>query len=335
MRSAVAAVCIAMLLFVPSRVYALERTTIFKELFGSKSKVRAAAPAPESQRFEIGTGTWLTTGRLDSFVYAPDEWMEGGILKALRGDTISKLQNKLPSTMIIMDIGAYFFGFVYADASLGVGQFHGEHKDYDWWPQYRNDLSSLYSSSADGNTITWDANAELRCVDWTEGKSFVDLSLGYLYYRDSIVHLHDTTTMVEQYYSPSNTPLDDHDSQDKYTFDGFRIGGRCRWEIFNRIAFKGRAGVMPWMNAINKGWWNIRKAQFLGTSEGTAFDLMGGFEFRITKNFLIEAGYKYMYFESYKGMQRTRENCVETYNERGFSARAERGGFYFAGRITM
>ena len=141
--------------------------------------------------------------------------------------------------------------------------------------------------------------------------------------------------MVEQDYIPSNTPLAGHDSQDKYTFDGFRIGSRCRWEVFDRIAFKGNAGVMPWMNAINKGYWNIRQTNFLGTSAGAGVDLMGGFEFRITKNFFIEAGYKYMYFKSYKGAQRTRGIDSEGWSEIGFSAQAERGGFYFKGNLKM
>ena len=332
MRRIVVLVAVAVFLFVSSQSYAQERTTIINELLGRKSTTHAATP--ERDRFEIGVGAWPTTGRLDSFVYAPDEWIVGDVLQANRGDTISMLQNKLNSTMIIMDIGAYLFGFVYADASMGLGQFSGKHKDYDWYPQERFDLTSLSYSSADGNTMTWDANAELRCVDWNAGKSFVDLSLGYLYYRDSIVHLHDSTGVIND-YNPTGIPIEGHDSQDKYTFDGFRIGGRLRWEIFDRIAFKGRAGVMPWMNAINKGWWNLRQIEFLGTSEGVAVDLMGGFEFRITKNFLIEAGYKYMNFRSYKGMQRTHTRDGEFYHEHGFSAQAERSGFYFMGRLTM
>ncbi|GEM_PF-5791208 len=325
--------CIVAFLFLSSQSYAQQRTTIIKEVFGPKYTARDVVP--ESERFEIGVGAWPSTDRLDSFVYSSSEWIDGNVLRANRGDTISKLEYKLPSCMTIIDIGAYLFGFLYADASMGVGQVVGQQKDYDWYPQERYDARSLYDSSADGNTITWDANAELRCVDWNNGKSFIDLSLGYLYYRESVVHLHDTTTVIAQDYLPSNTPLAGHDSQDKYTFDGFRIGSRCRWEVFDRIAFKGRVGVIPWMNAINKGYWNLRQTQFLGTSAGTAVDLMGGFEFRITKNFLIEAGYKYMYFESYKGMQRTRAIDSEEWSEIGFSAKSERGGFYFKGNLKM
>lgn len=182
--------------------------------------------------------------------------------------------------------------------------------------------------------MVWDANAELRCVDWNAGKSFVDLSLGYLYYRDTINNLHNSTSIINNFES-TNTPVEGHDSQDKYTFDGFRIGSRVRVEIFDRIAFKGRAGVLPWMNAVNKGYWNLRELHFLSTARGAAYDLMGGFEFRITKNFSMEAGYKYMYFSSYKGTQRTRCVDQESYGEKGFSANAERGGFYFMGRLTM
>jgi hypothetical protein len=336
-RKIITVVSAVSILSIACQVYALERTTIIKEILRPRGAAKAAGKitTPEPDRFEFGVGAWPTTGRLDSFVYASDEWFEGGILRAKQGDTLSHLQNKLNSTMIIMDIGAYLFGFLYADASLGAGQFRGQHKDYDWWPQYRSDYSSLYFSSADGNTITWDANAELRCIDWNAGKSFVDLSLGYLYYRDSIVHLHDTTTVVAQSFQPSNEPLAGHDSQDKYTFDGFRIGARMRWEVFDRIAFKGRAGVLPWMNAVNIGWWNLRSAKFESNANGAAVDLMGGFEFRITKNFLIEAGYKYMYLKSYRGMQRAYLDSTASYNEKAFSAKAERSGFYFMGRLTM
>ena len=335
MKKRVALISVFLVLAIPLLAHAQERTTILKELLGP-NKITSKVTA-EKERFEIGVGAWPTTGRLDSFVYQPtgSEWIgPGDILRANPGDTISKLQNKLNSTMIIMDIGAYLFGFLYADASMGLGQFKGQHKDYDWWPQYRYDYTSLSYSSADGNTITWDANAELRCVDWNAGKSFIDLSLGYLYYRDSIVHLHDSTSIINNYVS-TDTPIEGHDSQDKYTFDGFRIGSRCRWEIFDRVAFNGKAGVLPRMNAVNKGYWNLRQTQFLGTARGVAYDLMGGFEFRITKNFLVEAGYKYMYFKSYKGTQRTRSPGEETYSENGFSATASRGGFYFMGRLTM
>ena len=332
-RTALAAGIMAFL-FVSPQSYAQERTTIIKEILGPKYTARDVAPA--DKRFEIGVGSWLTTGRLDSFVYSSSEWLSGDdILRANRGDTISQLQYKLPSKMTIIDIGAHLLSFLYVDASIGLGQVRGQQKDYDWYPQERYEARSLYDSSADGNTMTWDANAELRCVDWNNGKSFVDLSLGYLYYRDSVVHLHDTTTVIDQDYQPSNTPLAGHDSQDKYTFDGFRIGSRCRWEVFDRIAFKGRVGVIPWMNAINKGYWNLRQTQFLGTSAGTAVDLMGGFEFRITKNFFIEAGYKYMYFKSYKGMQRTRGIDSEEWSEIGFSAQAQREGFYLKGNLKM
>ena len=89
------------------------------------------------------------------------------------------------------------------------------------------------------------------------------------------------------------------------------------------------------MNATDKAYWNLRDTEFLGTARGAAYDLMGGFEFRITKNFFAEAGYKYMYFRSYKGMLRERPPGDESYNENGFSANAERGGFYFMGRLTM
>ena len=335
MKKTIVLISTVVVLSVPIQSHALERTTILKELLGSNKTTSEVTP--EKDRFEIGVGAWPTTGRLDSFVYQPKggDWIgSNGTLFAKPGDTISKLQNKLNSTMVIMDIGAYLFGFVYADASMGLGQFSGQHKDYDWKPEYRYDYTSLSYSSADGYSMVWDANAELRCVDWNAGKSFIDLSLGYLYYRDNILHLHDSTSIIYD-YAPTNTPMEGHNSQDKYTFDGFRIGSRCRWEVFDRIAFKGRAGVLPWMNAVNKGYWNLWDKSFLGTARGAAYDLMGGFEFRITKNFLVEAGYKYMYFRSYKGMQRTRPPGEEFYSEDGFSATASRGGFYFMGRLTM
>jgi hypothetical protein len=315
--------------------YAEERTTIFNELL--KPKKTVSKVKTETERFQMGVGAWPTTGRLDSFVYQPvgSQWTTaGGVLLASPGDTISKLQNKLNSTMVIMDVDMFLFYFFYLDASMGIGSFGGQHRDYDWEPRFRPDFSSLSYSSADGYSMVWDANAELRCIDWNAGKSFIDLSLGYLYYRDNIEHLHDSTTTIWN-YNPVNDSMTGHDSQDKYTFDGFRIGSRVRVEIFDRIAFKGRAGVLPWMNAVNKGYWNLRQTQFLGTARGAAYDLMGGFEFRITKNFLVEAGYKYMYFSSDKGTQRVRSPGEESYNEGSFSANASRGGFYFMGRITM
>jgi hypothetical protein len=335
MKKIAALMSAVVVLSVSTQCYAEERTTIFKELL--KPKKTTSKVTAETERFSMGVGAWPTTGRLDSFVYQPvdSQWTAAdGTLLANPGDTISKLQNKLNSTMVIMDVNMYLFSFFYMDASMGVGGFRGEHRDYDWQPQFRPDFSSLSYSSADGYSMVWDANAELRCIDWNASKSFIDLSLGYLYYRDNIEHLHNSTTTILN-YNPVDIPMEGHDSQDKYTFDGFRIGSRVRVEIFDRVAFKGRAGVLPWMNAVNKGYWNLRQTQFLGTARGAAYDLMGGFEFRITKNFLVEAGYKYMYFSSDKGMQRVRSPGSETYNEGSFSANASRGGFYFMGRLTM
>ena len=328
-------ISVFLVLSMPLQAHAAqERTTIYNEIVRPKKVISTVTP--ETERFQMGVGAWPTTGRLDSFVYQAvgSQWIEGGILRANPGDTISKLQNKLNSTMVIMDFDMHLFSFLYLDASMGVGGFGGEHRDYDWEPRNSSSLSSLSFSSADGYSMVWDANAELRCVDWNAGKSFVDLSLGYLYYRDNIRQLHNSTTTISE-YNPVNIPMEGHDSQDKYTFDGFRIGSRVRVEIFDRIAFKGRAGVLPWMNAVNKGYWNLWPKEFLGTARGAAYDLMGGFEFRITKNFLMEAGYKYMYFSSDKGMQRVRSPGSESYNEDGFSANASRCGFYFMGRLTM
>jgi len=333
MKRRVVLIIVILVSLISSQARAQERTTIFKELLSSKKTTNKIGA--ETERFEIGVGAWPTTGRLDSFVYqnAGSQWIENG-LRANPGDKISQLQNKLNSTMVIMDVGMYLFSFLYADASMGVGGYGGEHRDYDWQPQFRSDFSSLSYSSANGYSMEWDANAELRCVDWNDGKSFVDLSLGYLYYRDSIRHLHNSTMTISNYASV-NTPLEGHDSQDKYTFDGFRIGSRVRVEVFDRVAFKGKVGVLPWMNAVNKGYWNLRQTSFLGTARGAAYDLMGGFEFRITKNFLIEAGYKYMYFQSDKGTQRTRSPGEESYSDNGFAANASRSGFYFMGRIAI
>lgn len=117
-------------LSVPVQAYALERTTIIRELLRSKKTTSTVTAEPE--RFKIGVGAWPTTGRLDSFVYQPvgDPWIDGnGTLRANQGDTISKLQNKLNSTMVIMDVDMYLFGFMYADASMGIGGYGGEHID--------------------------------------------------------------------------------------------------------------------------------------------------------------------------------------------------------------
>ena len=336
MKKVIALISAVVVLSVPMQSFAQERTTILKELLGSHETTSTITT--EKERFDIGIGAWPTTGRLDSFVYQPvgSEWIEGGALRAKPGDTISKLQNKLDSNMVIMDVNMYLFYFFYADASMSLGHYSGgQQKDYDWQPQYRPDLTSLSDSSAKGYSMMWDANVDLRCVDWNASKSFIDLSLGYLYYCDNIQHLNDTTLDIWNYQT-INTPLEDHDSRDKYTFDGFRIGGRVRIQLFDRVAFKGRAGVLPWMNVTDKAYWNLRGTTFVSTAYGTSYDLMGGFEFKITKDLLVEAGYKYMYFRSYRGIERTGGLDGESGDLDGaFSANAERGGFYFMGRLRM
>lgn len=286
-------------------------------------------------RIDVGVGYWYTWSKLNSYVWQGEEdWIEDGVVLAHKGDKVSQLVNKLDSGMLVINAEAYLFWRFFVDGFVGLGNFKGEHKDYDWYKNIDAEPYQLSKSDADGDTLTWNANANLRLIDGKDQKGFLDLSLGYQYYRDDIKHLRNSTIIIAD-YEPVNEPIEGHDSQDKYTFDGFRIGARARYQFIERLAVKGNVGFMPWMKAEDNAYWNLRETYFDGSADGTGVDATIALEFKITKNLFIDVGYKYMYFDTDKGpMKVTVDGESETF-ENTFSANAERHGVYAMGRLKI
>jgi hypothetical protein len=298
------------------------------------AKPAAVLPFFDFPWADIGVGYWHTNSKLNSYVYAPADWVENGSLRAYQGDVISKLRNKLGSEMLLINAEAHIFWRLYVDGFVGLGDFGGEHKDYDWQPQERPDLISLSASDADGIVRTWNVNGNIRLLEDPRKKFYLDLALGYLFYRDDITHLHNTTLEIAG-YQQEYTWLAGHNSSDKYTFQGFRIGLRGKMEVLKGIAVKANAGVVPGLTGENRGYWNLREIDFLGDTNGVGCDLTGGLEFSITKHLSIEGGYKYMRFITHEGDQTTTTIDGTTKHLNGCSFDAERGGFYVMGRIRI
>lgn len=289
---------------------------------------------PAKQRIDIGAGYWYTQSTLDSFVYASTEDSWTGLFYNL-GDKISELNNELDSGMFIVTADAWIWWRIYASGFVGFGEFDGEHTDSDWLPVLDSAKWLESVSDAKGDVRTWNINGYLRVIEEEQDKGYLDLALGYQYYRDDIEHLENSTQTITNWVA-TNTPIVGHDSQDRYTYDGFRIGLRGKIRLHERVAVKLSGGFMPWIEVKDKGYWNLREMDIDASADATAFDITGGIEFKIIEHVFIEAGYKYMSFDSDKGDDtRTLSDGTQVTFSDAFEARGHRGGFYAMGRIKI
>ncbi len=254
------------------------------------------------------------------------------------------MNNDLDAGLFIINAEAYLFWRLYADAFVGWGDFEGEHKDYDWFPRYDTDARQLSKSDADGDVTTWNINGYFRIIEEPEDKGYLDVSLGYLYYQDDIEHIRNSTLVI-YWWETVNIPIAGHDSQDQYTFDGLRFGARGKIRLHNRVAIKAGGGIVPWLDVENEKFWNLRDdlgeppgLDIKGEAEGTALDLNIGIEVKITKNFFIEAGYKYINLDSDNGdldWDWISTPGVDETTEDNWNVEAERSGFYAMARLKI
>lgn len=295
----------------------------------------STAPAVTSKpRFDVGIGYWYTWASMDSYVYAsstiPGIWS--------KGDKISELDNNLDAGLFIVNAEAYLFWRLYVDGFVGWSDFSGEHKDYDWFPDYSSDIYSLSKSDADGNVVTWNANGYFRIIEGKEDKGYLDASIGYFYYSDDIEHIRNSTQVILDYEVVNDSNyLVGHDSQDKYTFDGLRLGARGKIRLHDRVAIKASGGITPWATAKDEAYWNLRGMRIDCEADATIYDFNIGLEFKITKYLFIEGGYKYINLDSDKGDDtRTFDDGSPGFTiEDAFEADGNRGGFYLMGRLKI
>lgn len=313
--------------------------TVFAEEVTVSSTAAATstttAPATSSKpRFDIGAGYWYTWSEVDSKIYDPDSGLK-----------ISELEYDVDAGLFIVNADVYLFWRLYADGFLGWGNFEGSHEDSDWEPTISlTDLIQFSTSDADGDVTTWNANGYLRIIEDKEDKGYLDASLGYIYYRDDIEHLRNSIITISNYL-PVSMPIVGHDSQAKYTFSGLRLGARGKIRLNDKIAIKAGGGIAPWLNVEQHTFWNLRDdfgdppgRNTDGETDGTAFDFNIGLEIAITKNLIIEGGYRYMNFDSDNGGQDydwIATPGIELTTDDNWNVEADRGGFYAMGRLRI
>jgi outer membrane protease len=298
-----------------------------------QTKEETTAPTTSSSpRFNIGAGYMYTWGSLNTTLNASEDFYPF----FLKGDKISQLDYKTDAGMFIINSDAFLFWRLYLDAFVGIGDIQdGEQTDTDWMWQISDQKWLESKSAADGNVNTWNVNVNFRVIEEKDDKGYFDLCLGYLYYRDDITNITDLVYYIEN-WEPVYDPIAGHDSSDKYTFDGFRLGGRAKIRMSERFALVGNIGFMPWMDAERSGYWNLRYMDISGDTRGTAFDLMAGVEFKITKFLFVEVGYKYMSFDTNEGDYfHTIDGVKYEYRNGWGSTEATRSGVYAMGKLKF
>lgn len=310
--------------------------------FAEESTVPATSAKP---RFSIGAGYWYTTdASLDLKLFAAANDSAVGILYNA-GDKVSELNNDIDSGLFILNAEAYLVWRLYLDGSLALGNFEGTHQDSDWLSLLDSATWSLTESDADGSTTTWNVNSYLRIVEEEDDKGYLDVSFGYFYYQDDIEHIRNTTIIISGWEVVNTPGPSGHDSSDKYTFDGIRLGARGKMRFHEKFAVKANVGIVPWLYVENEKFWNLRDdlgqppgLEIEGEADGTAFDFDVGIEFSITKNFIIEAGYKYIHLDSDNGdldWDWIATSGIDFTTEDNWNVDADRGGFYAMGRLRI
>jgi opacity protein-like surface antigen len=294
-------------------------------------------------RVSVAGGYWWTDAKLDVQFLASEPEVSNGVLLANKGDKISELNNDLDAGLYVVTAEAYLFWRLYVDGFVGWNDFSGEHQDSDWLPAYNPKLWYFSESDATGNVATWDANAYIRLIEEKEDKGYLDVGLGYFYYKDDIEHIENSAFKVAE-WQPVNIPLYGHDSSDEFKFDGLRIGAKALIRLHDRVAIRLNGGVVPWLMVENHRYWNLREdfgpppgLRDYGEADGFAFDIDLGLEFKITKNFYVQGGFKYIDLSADGGKLKTTWDAMPGYVQTldHFDVDAHRGGFYIMGRVKI
>jgi len=318
----------------------------------AKSKTKAVAKVSTKQHFSIGAGYWYTNGELNLNLYADKDtygifYYKGGWYYGLvdvKGERVSKLDYDTDAGLFIVNVNAWLWWRFYADASIGWGNIDGGLGDSDWYSQIDANRMHFSKSDAEGDMKIWNINGYLRIIEEPNDKGYLDLSIGYMYYKDDINPIKNGTQIL-YFWETINAPLTGEDSSDKYKFDGLRLGARAKIRLNKRLAIKASAGVCPWANVNKDQFWNLRNdlgnppgLKISGSANATMFDCSAGLEFEITKNLFIEAGYKYINLDSDNGnldwnWVATSGTDIKTSNN--WNVNGHRGGFYAMGRVKF
>lgn len=327
----------------------------YKAYYDTKEDNISKPASNNQKRFNVGAGYWYTWGSLDSFVYNAD----------FGGAKVSELNYDTDAGLFVVNMDTWLFWRMYADASIAWGSIEGSLTDSDWmlpselyvfdgwigtgqaWADYFGaDINSPFSvskSDTEGDTEIWNINGYFRVLEQPNSNGYLDVGLGYFYYQDNIEHITDGVQTVLLWF-PTDIPFpSNQDSSDKYTFDGLRLGLRSRIPLHNRIAINVSGGISPWLNAEKDMFWNLRNDFGLPagmeskvTTDGFAFDINLGVEFKIVENLFLEAGYKYLNLQSNKGDdERLWLSGVTATFEDAVDMEVNRGGFYGMARLKF
>lgn len=307
--------------------------------FAQETVVTASDKKP---RFDIGAGYWYTWASLDSEHVAvsdnPGFW--------LKGQKVQEINYDDDAGLFIVNADAYLFWRLYADGLIAWGDIDGEQLLSEWSPVISNEKESESISDANGDVTTWNINGHFRVLEKPEDNNYLDLSLGYFYYQDDFSELPNLVETIVD-FEPANNLLSGADEDnDKYTFDGIRLGARARLKFHERFAVKGNIGISPWLSAEREARFNLNTSpndpNVVGMDIDAEADALGvdatiGIEFKVTENIFIEAGYKYINIDSNVG-DRTyswADGQVLSFDNGWKNVEAERGGIYAMGRVKI
>lgn len=304
---------------------------------------KETAPGLDSKpRFDVGVGYWYTWGSLNNTHVAvsnnPGLWLKGQKLQEIHYDS--------DAGMFVINLDAYLFWRIYADGFAAFGNIDGDQKYSEWLPEISSAKESESISDANGDVRTWNANGYIRLLEKPNTNSFFDISAGYVYYRDNFSEQPNPVETIVDFMPVNNPVTGADDDNDKYTFDGLRLGARARFELTERIAVKGGVGLSPWLSAEREALFHLlaspNDSNVLGqhveaSANAFGFDANIGIEFKITNNLFIEGGYRYINIDTDVGDRSFSwdDGTVLNFNDGWKNAKVERSGVYLMGRLKI
>ncbi len=245
----------------------------------------SSMPSASSAELEVGTTYWVLQGEFDMTggpPNAPNRW---------------NLTHPVDSTTVVLTGEVRLHPRISFQISYGFGDIEeGTIRDIDY--DASGVVSNLSYSTSSGDTRLHSYRVYLRV--WSRKKGYLDLSLGYLYLKNSVTY---RDPRIEIYnYLPSTLSWEEVWLTYELTYRGVWLGVRGRIDLFSDLSIKGSAGYIPWLDAEYDGLRyperppSKRQIERID-AEGWAYEveLAGGY--RPSPNLVLDGGYRYMRFD--------------------------------------